>query len=84
MTGLKGEINGLGQFIPMWHARAPAKSGIPLEAIRQQARGTGKGLSGPGLTQQRSLRQLVEELKTSGLEQSHHDEILDFILANIG
>jgi len=39
--------------------------------------------SGPGLPQQRKLRQLVEELKTLGLEQSRHDEILDIILANI-
>jgi site-specific recombinase XerD len=36
------------------------------------------------LTQQRTLRQLVEELKTPGLEQSRHDEILNIILANIG
>ncbi len=40
-------------------------------------------MSEPGLTQQRSLRQLVEELKTPGLEQSRHAEILDIILANI-
>ena len=40
-------------------------------------------MSGLGLTQQRTLRQLVEELKTPGLEQSRHDEILDIILANI-
>jgi hypothetical protein len=39
--------------------------------------------SGPGLTQQRPLRQLVEELKTLGLEQSRYDEILDVILAKI-
>jgi hypothetical protein len=37
----------------------------------------------PGLPQQRKLRQLVEELKTPGLDQSRHDEILDIILANI-
>ena len=30
-----------------------------------------------------TLRQLVEELKTPGMEQSRHDEILDLILANI-
>ena len=30
-----------------------------------------------------TLRQLVEELKTPGLERSRHDEILDIILANI-
>jgi len=36
-----------------------------------------------GLNHQRTLRQLVEELKTPGLEQSRHDEILDIILANI-
>jgi energy-coupling factor transporter ATP-binding protein EcfA2 len=36
-----------------------------------------------GLTQQRTLRQLVEELKTPGLEQSRYDEILEVILANI-
>jgi hypothetical protein len=36
------------------------------------------------LTQQRTLRQLVEELKPAGLEKSRHDEILNFILANIG
>ncbi|MBE0410425.1 MAG: tyrosine-type recombinase/integrase [Anaerolineales bacterium] len=41
-------------------------------------------MSGLGLTQQRTLRQLVEELKTPELEQSRHDEILDIILANIG
>ena len=35
------------------------------------------------LFQQRTLRQLDEELKTPGLEQSLHDEILDLILANI-
>ena len=40
-------------------------------------------MSGLGLTQQRTLRQLVEELKTPELEQSRHDEILDIILANI-
>jgi hypothetical protein len=40
-------------------------------------------MSESGLTQQRTLRQLVEELKTPGLEQSRHDEILDVILANI-
>lgn len=40
-------------------------------------------MSGLGLTQQRILRQLVEELKTLGMEQSRHDEILDIILANI-
>ncbi|MGD8753712.1 MAG: tyrosine-type recombinase/integrase [Anaerolineales bacterium] len=39
--------------------------------------------SGPGLTQQRTIRQLVEELKTPGLEQSRYDEILEVILANI-
>jgi len=38
---------------------------------------------GLGLPQQRTLRQLVEELKTPELEQSRHDEILDIILANI-
>ncbi len=31
---------------------------------------------------QHAPRQLVEELKTPGLEQSHYDEILDLILAN--
>jgi hypothetical protein len=41
-------------------------------------------MNGLGLTQQRTLRQLVEELKTPELEQSGHDEILDIILANIG
>jgi hypothetical protein len=40
-------------------------------------------MSESGLTQQRTLRKLVEELKTPGLEQSRHDEILDLILANI-
>ena len=40
-------------------------------------------MSGLRLTQQSTLRQLVEELKTPGLEQSRHDEILDIILANI-
>ena len=37
-----------------------------------------------GLTQQRTIRRLVEELKTPGLEQSRHDEILNIILANTG
>jgi integrase len=36
-----------------------------------------------GLIHPRTLRQLVEELKTPGLEQSRHDEILDIILSNI-
>lgn len=36
-----------------------------------------------GLNHQRTLRQLVEELKTPGLEQSRHDEILNIIMANI-
>ena len=38
-----------------------------------------------GLTpfHQHALRQLVEELKTLGMKQSRHDEILDIILANI-
>jgi site-specific recombinase XerD len=40
-------------------------------------------LSGPVLTNQHILRQLVEELKIPDLEQSRHDEILDIILANI-
>jgi len=40
-------------------------------------------LSGLAPTQQHTLRQLVEELKTPGLEQSRHNEILDIILANI-
>ena len=40
-------------------------------------------ISGLAPTQQHILRQLVEELKTPGLEQSRHDEILDIILANI-
>jgi site-specific recombinase XerD len=40
-------------------------------------------ISGLGLTQQRTLRQLVEELKTPKLEQSRHDEILEILLANI-
>jgi len=40
-------------------------------------------LSGPTLTNQHILRQLVEELKTPGLEQSRHDEIQDIIRANI-
>ena len=39
--------------------------------------------SGLELTQQRILRHLVEELKTPGMEQSRHDEILDIIMANI-
>ncbi len=34
-------------------------------------------------TQQHTIRQLVEELKTPGLEQSRLDEILDMILANL-
>jgi hypothetical protein len=40
-------------------------------------------ISGLVPTQQHTLRQLVEELKTPGLEQSRRDEILDTILANI-
>ncbi len=40
-------------------------------------------MSESGLTQQRTLRQLVEELKTPGLEQSRRDEILNVILAKI-
>ena len=36
-----------------------------------------------GLTQQRTIRRSVEELKTPGMEQSRHDEILDLILAYI-
>ena len=40
-------------------------------------------MSGLAPFQQQTLRQLVEELKTPGLEQSRHDEILDIILANI-
>ena len=34
-------------------------------------------------TQQHTIRQLVEELKTPGLEQSRRDEILDMILTNL-
>jgi len=41
-------------------------------------------MSGFASIHQHTLRQLVEELKTPGLEQSRHDEILDIILANIG
>jgi len=37
-----------------------------------------------GLTQERTIRLLIEELKTPGLEQSRHDEILIIILANTG
>jgi hypothetical protein len=40
-------------------------------------------MSGPAPTHQHTLRQLVEELKTPGLEQSRRDEILDMILMNI-
>lgn len=40
-------------------------------------------MNGLGLTQQHALRQLVEELRTPGLEQSRQDEILDIILANL-
>jgi integrase len=40
-------------------------------------------MSGLELPQQRKLRQLVEELRTPGLDQSRHDEILDIILAHI-
>jgi hypothetical protein len=44
-----------------------------------------ENLSMSGLTpfHQQTLRQLVEELKTPGLEQTRHDEILDIILTNI-
>jgi integrase len=40
-------------------------------------------LSGPAPIHQHKLRQLVEELKTPGLEQSRHDEVLNIILATI-
>jgi hypothetical protein len=40
-------------------------------------------MSGLGLPQQRKPRQLIEELRAPGLDQSRHDEILDIILANI-
>ena len=40
-------------------------------------------MSGLASFHQHTLRQLVEELKTPGLEQSRHDEILDIILSNI-
>jgi hypothetical protein len=40
-------------------------------------------MSGLALSNQHTLRQLVEELRTPGLEQSRQDEILDLILANI-
>ena len=36
-----------------------------------------------GLNHQRTLRQLVEEIKTPRLEQSRHDQILYISLANI-
>jgi hypothetical protein len=39
-------------------------------------------MSGLAPSNQLTLRQLVEELKTPGLEQSRQDEILDIILAN--
>ena len=41
-------------------------------------------MSGMAPSNQHTLRQLIEELKTPGLEQSRQDEILDIILANIG
>jgi hypothetical protein len=41
-------------------------------------------MSGLATTTQHTLRQLVEELKTQGLEQSRYDEILEIILADIG
>ena len=40
-------------------------------------------LSGPPPTNQHILRQLVEELKTPGLEKSRQNEILDMILVNL-
>ena len=40
-------------------------------------------MSGLVPTNHHTLRQLVEELKTPGLEQSRQDEILDIILANL-
>jgi hypothetical protein len=40
-------------------------------------------MSGLAPFHKHTLRQWVEELKTPGLEQSRHDEILDIILANI-
>jgi hypothetical protein len=40
-------------------------------------------MNGLELSQQDTLRQLVNELKTPGLEPTHRDEILDIILANI-
>jgi hypothetical protein len=44
-----------------------------------------ENLSMSGMTpfNQHTLRQLVEELKTPGLEQSRQDEILDIIRANL-
>jgi len=40
--------------------------------------------NGLAASHQDTLRLQVEELKTPGLEQSRHAEILDIILANIG
>ena len=40
-------------------------------------------MSGLAPTQQHTPRQLVEELKTPGLEQSHRDEVLEIIFTNI-
>jgi hypothetical protein len=51
-----------------------------------QPRGIGFGLlpnSWSGLLQQCTLRQMVKESKTPGIEPSRHAEILDIILANI-
>lgn len=40
-------------------------------------------MSGLAPTHQHTLRQLIEELKTPGLEQFYYDEILDINLVNI-
>ncbi len=40
-------------------------------------------MSGMAPSNQHTRRQLIEELKTPGLEQSRQDEMLDIILANL-
>jgi hypothetical protein len=62
----------------------PILSQVYYQGIATLDSGSEKfSMNGLGLTQECTLRQLVEELKTPELEQSRHDEILDIILANI-
>jgi hypothetical protein len=40
-------------------------------------------MSGMALSNQHTLRQLVEDLRSPGLEQFRQDKLVDIILANI-